>query len=103
MQNCNEPSGFFANSTGDPQGEEEGPMAPTFNSSLCIILLIIIPEGYGSIALFVLVFCLVPVELGVNLPASNLVVPILVAAQEIHCGTYIVSHIVGHNAPWLLQ
>ena len=32
---------------------------------------------------------------------SCLVVPVLVATQEIHCGTYIVSYIVGHNAPKL--
>ena len=30
-------------------------------------------------------------------------VPILVAAQGIHHGTYIVSHVVGHDALWLLQ
>ena len=55
---------------------------------LSIILLIIIPEGYGNIALFVLVLCLVPMEWSVHLPASNLVVPILVAAQGTHHGTY---------------
>ena len=37
------------------------------------------------------------------LPASDSVVPILVAAQGIHRGTYVVSHVVGHDAPWLLQ
>ena len=30
-------------------------------------------------------------------------VPILVAAQGTHHGTYVVSHVVGHNAPQLLQ
>ena len=30
-------------------------------------------------------------------------VPILVAAQGTHRGTYIVNHIVGYDAPWLLQ
>ena len=30
-------------------------------------------------------------------------VPILVAAQRIHHGIYIVSHVVGHDAPWLHQ
>ena len=62
----------------------------------------IIPEGYGNIALFILVPYPVPKELSVHLPASGLVVPILVAAQGIHCGTYVVSHIVGHNALRLL-
>ena len=42
-------------------------------------------------------------ELSVGLPASYLVVPFLVAAQEIHHGTYTVNHIVGHNAPNLHQ
>ena len=70
---------------------------------LSIILLIIIPEGYGDIALFILVPCLVLTEWSVYLPASNLVVPILVAAQGTHCGTYVVSHVVGHDAPWLLR
>ena len=70
---------------------------------LSTILIIIIPEGYGGIALFILVPCPVPAESSVHLPASNLVVPILVAAQVIHHGTYIVSHVVGHDAPWLLQ
>ena len=70
---------------------------------LSTILLIIIPEGYGDIALFVLVLCLVPMELSVNLLASDLVVPILIATQGIHHGTYIVSHMVGHNTAWLLQ
>ena len=67
------------------------------------ILLIIILEGYGGIALSIWVLCLVPVELSVHLPASCLVVPILVATQEIHRGTYIASHVVGHNAPVLHQ
>ena len=33
MQNRKELSGFFANSTGAPHGEEEGLMAPTSNNS----------------------------------------------------------------------
>ena len=70
---------------------------------LSTILLIIISAGYGSIALFILVPCPVPMELSVCLPASNLVVPILVATQGIHHGTYVASHVVGHNAPQLLQ
>ena len=70
---------------------------------LSIILLIIIPEGYDDIALFIPVPCPVPTEWSVRLPASDLVVPILVAAQGTHCSTYIVSHIVGHDVPWLLQ
>ena len=70
---------------------------------LSIILLIIIPEGYGNIALFILVPCPVPMEWSVHLPASDLVVPISVAAQGTHRSTYVVSHVVGHNAPWLLQ
>ena len=70
---------------------------------LSIILLIIISKGYGNIALFVLVPCPVLMECSVHLPASDSVVPILVAAQGAHCGTYIVSHVVGHDASWLLQ
>ena len=66
---------------------------------LSIILLIIICEGYDDIALFVPLPCPVPTKWSVLLPASDLVVPILVAAQGTHCGTYVVSHIVGHNAP----
>ena len=68
---------------------------------LSTILLIIIPEGYGDIALFVLVPCPVLVECSVHLPASDLMVPILVATQGIHHGTYVVSHVVNHDAPWL--
>ena len=63
------------------------------------ILPIIILEVYGGIALSVWVPCLVPAELSICLPASSLVVPILVATQEIHHGTYVASHIVGHNSP----
>ena len=33
MQNCKEPSSFFAKSTRAPHGKEEGLMAPTSNSS----------------------------------------------------------------------
>ena len=70
---------------------------------LSIILLVFIPKGYGNIALFVLVPCLVLTEWSVSPSASNSVVPILVASWGTHCGTYIVSHIVGHDAPWLLR
>ena len=70
---------------------------------LSIILLIIIPGGYGDIALFVLVPCPVLTEWSGCLPASDLVAPISVAAQGTHCGTYVVSHVVGHDAPRLLQ
>ena len=62
----------------------------------------IISEGYGDVTPFVPVPCPVPTEWSVHLPASNLVVPILVAAQGTHCGNYIVIHVVGHNAIWLL-
>ena len=75
---------------------------PLLAAPLSIILLIIIPEGYDNIALLVPVPCPVPMEWSVCLPASNLVVPILVAAQGTHRGTYVVSHIVGHDAPQLL-
>ena len=54
-------------------------------------------------ALFVWVLCLFQAESSACLPTSYLVVPILVATQEIHHGTYIVSHVVGHDAPKLLQ
>ena len=70
---------------------------------LFIILLIIIPKGYGDIALFVLVLCPVLTEWSVHPPASNSVVPISVAPQGTHHGTYVVSHVVGHDALWLLQ
>ena len=70
---------------------------------LSTILLVIILKGYGGIALSVWVPCPVPVESSVHLPDSNLVVPILVASQGIKHGNYIVSHVVGHNAHWLLQ
>ena len=42
-------------------------------------------------------------ELSVRLPDSDSVVLVSVAAQGIHCGTYIVSHVVGHDATWLCQ
>ena len=58
---------------------------------------------YGGIALFVWFQWLVPAELSVCLPDSCLVVPILVATQEIHHSTYIASHVVGHNGPGLHQ
>ena len=32
-------------------------------------------------------------------PASYLMVPFLVAAHEIHSSTYVVNHVVHHNAP----
>ena len=70
---------------------------------LSITLLIIIPEDYGNIALFILVPCPVPTEWSAHLPASNLVVPILIASQGTHRGTYVVSQVVGHNAPRLLR
>ena len=69
---------------------------------LSIILLIIIPKGYGDIALFIPVPCPVLTEWSVCLLASDLVVPISVASQGTHCGTYVVSHVVGHDAPQLL-
>ena len=70
---------------------------------LSIILLIIIPKGYGNIAFFILVPCPVIMEWSVRPPAFDSVVPISVAAQGTHRGTYVVSHIVGHDAAWLLQ
>ena len=70
---------------------------------LSIILLIIVPDCYGDIALFMLVPCLVLTEWSVHLLASDLVVPILVAAEGTHRGTYVVSHIVGHDASQLLR
>ena len=47
---------------------------------LSIVLLLLVPEGYGNIALFVLVPCPVLTEWSVRLPASDLVIPISVAA-----------------------
>ena len=107
MQNRKEPSSLLTNSMGAPHGEEEGLWLLLLTPSLSTILLIIITEGFNGIALFLLflclVSCLVPTELSVCLPASDLVVIMSIAAQGIHRGTYIVSHVVGHNAPWLLQ
>ena len=71
-------------------------------ASPSIILLIINSEGYGDIALFISVPCLVPMEWSVHLPASHLVVLVSVAAQGTHCGTYVISYIVGDDAPRLL-
>ena len=59
--------------------------------------------GYGGIALSVWVRCLVGAESSAYLSTSCLVVHISVATQEIHCGPYIVSHIVGHVTPRLHQ
>ena len=59
--------------------------------------------GYGSIALSIWVPCLVQAKLIAHLLTSYLVVSILVAAQEIHQGTYVVSQVVGYNAPRLHQ
>ena len=53
---------------------------------------------YNGIVLYILVQCLVSVESSAHLPASYSVVPFLAATQEIHCSTYIASHIVGHGA-----
>ena len=44
-----------------------------------------------------LVWCLIPVETSAHITASYSVVPLLVAAQEIHFNTYIINHIVGHD------
>ena len=59
--------------------------------------------GYGGIALFIWLPCLVQAASSACLPNSCLVVPILVAIQEIHRTIYIVSHIVCHNAPKIHQ
>ena len=58
---------------------------------------------YDDIVLSILVQCLVPAESSAYLPASCLVVPFLLTTQEIYRGTYIASHIVGHNASDLHQ
>ena len=58
--------------------------------------------GYGDIALFILVPCPVLMEWSVRLLASDSVVPIPVASRGTHRGTYVVSHVVGHDAPRLL-
>ena len=59
----------------------------------------IIPIEYGDIALSIWVSCLVQAESSAYIPTSCLVVPILVATQEIYRSTFVVSHILGHNAP----
>ena len=57
--------------------------------------------GYSNVVLSIWVPCLVRAELSARLPTSYSMVPISVATQEIHHGTYEVSHIVGHDAPKL--
>ena len=59
--------------------------------------------GYSGIALSIWVPCLVQAELSAYLPISCLVIQILVATQEIHHSTYLVSHFVGYNALSLHQ
>ena len=59
--------------------------------------------GCGDKAISIWNLCPVQVELSAHLPTSYLVVPILVATQEIYCCTYIESHIVGHDALRLHQ
>ena len=58
---------------------------------------------YSGIALSIWVACPVQAELNAHLPTFYLVVPILVGTREIHCSTYVVSQVVGHNAPKLHQ
>ena len=58
--------------------------------------------GYGDIALYVPVPFPVLTEWSVRLLASDSVVPISVASQGTHRGTYVVSHVVGHDVPRLL-
>ena len=59
--------------------------------------------GYSSIAFSIWVPCLVQAELSAHLPTSYSVVLILVATQEMHHGTYVVSYEVGYNTPELHQ
>ena len=47
--------------------------------------------------------CPFQVEFSAYLPTFYLVVRISVDTQEIHYGTYVVSLVVGHNAPRLHQ
>ena len=63
-----------------------------------IALIRAILKDYGGIVSSIMVQYLVPVELSVRLPASYSVVPFLITAQEIHCSTYTVNHVVSHNA-----
>ena len=53
----------------------------------------------GAITPSVWVQCLIPAELNACLLTSCLVVPIVVATQEIYHGTNIVSHAVDQNTP----
>ena len=76
-------------------------MAPVLlpTSSQSNILQIIILIDYGSIALYIWVGCVVPMELSSGLPASGLVVHISLATQEIHHGTCIASYVVDYDDP----
>ena len=53
---------------------------------------------YSGIALYVWVQFLAPMELSAYIPASCLVVPILIATHEINYGTCGASHVVDHDA-----
>ena len=75
------------------------PLLPTSPQST--ILLIIILVGYSGIDLSIWFPHPVWAELSACLPTSYLLVRISLATQEIHRGTYKVSHIVGHNTPQL--
>ena len=54
---------------------------------------------YSGNALYMCVQCPVTVESRAHFLDSCLVVPILVATHEIHCHTYVASHVVGYDAP----
>ena len=54
---------------------------------------------YTSIILYILVQCMVPAKLSAHLPDPYLVILFLAVTQVIHCGTYIASHLVGHDVP----
>ena len=98
MQNLKEPSGFFAKSTRALHSQEENLMAP--NSSTSCIYHITNSYSYRLWWYNSLHIGLVPGSSGssAHIPASCLVVPYLAATQEIHFGTYVASHEMGHHA-----
>ena len=74
-------------------------MASFFQIALLFITLLIVTLiKYDDIVSSVLFQWTIAVELSAHLTVSYLVVPLLVNTQEIHHGTYIASHGVGHDA-----
>ena len=77
----------------------ESLMTPTYRSFSIVFRLRTFFMSYCSTIPSILVWCLIPVESNGHIPAFSLVVPFLVASWEIHHGTYIENHVVGHDTP----